>query len=93
MRFLTLGVKTRVRVSDQKGIEFMRFRKHRFSGCEAANDGDIYQVSQLLTPQSTPLANRISLPETVALLQKSADQLDAYLADNSEADKKPSKTT
>ena len=72
----------------------MRFRKHRFSGHEAANDGDIYQVSHVISPQSTwSLANRISLPETVVLLQKTADRLDAFLADKSETDKEPTKTT
>lgn len=94
MRFLTHGLCARVRVLVQNRIEFMRFRKHRFSGREAANDGDIYQVSRVISPQSTSSrANSISLSETVMLLQKSADRLNAYLTDKPKAENEPPKTT
>ena len=64
----------------------MRFRKHTFSGRAAANDDDIYKVGNLITPQNTwSPANSISLPETVMLLQKSADKR--------KADNEPPKAT
>lgn len=72
----------------------MRFRKHRFSGREAANDGDISQVNHVISPQSTwSRANSISLPETVMLLQKSADRLSAYLTDKPKAEDEQPNTT